>query len=109
MLLDFPTRDRVQRRRAQRLTAAQAKAGVVPRAADGVGDEHPLGQRAVVMAALRPDCEQRSTAAREQHRFAPDLPQDHAAVGEIRVGDPLGKVGPASLVFSSLTTASRCL
>jgi hypothetical protein len=45
------------------------------------------------MGALRADREQRPATAREQYRFARDLPQDHATLGEIRDGDPLGKVG----------------
>jgi len=93
VLLDPPARDRIERWRMQRLPAAQAEAGVVPWAADGVGDEDPLGERTVIMGTLRPDGEQRAAVAREHHRFARDLPQDHAALGKIRDGDPLGKVG----------------
>jgi len=65
----------------------------VPWAADGIGDEDPLGERTVIMGTLRADGEQRAAVAREQHRFARDLPQDHAALGEVRDGNPLGKVG----------------
>jgi hypothetical protein len=92
-LLDPPARNRIEGRRAQRLAGAQAEAGVVPRAADGTGDECPLGEWTVVMGAFRPDREQRPAAARQQNRFARDVPQDHAALGEVSNGDPLGKVG----------------
>ena len=91
-LIDPPTRDRVERRRTQRLPAAQAEAGVVPRAADGIADKDPIGERTVIMGTLRADGEQRAAVAREQHRFTRDLPQDHVALSEVRNRDPLGKV-----------------
>ena len=92
-LLDLPTRDRVECRSPQRLSCAQAEAGVVPWAADGIRDEYTLSKRTVVMGTLRPDREQLPTAARNQHCFAAGLSQDHAALGEICYRDPLAEVG----------------
>ena len=54
--------DRVQRRRAQRLAGAQAETGMVPRTADGIVDEKPLGKRAAVVRARR----RRSRTARRR-------------------------------------------
>ena len=96
-LLDLPTRDRVECRSPQRLTGAQAEAGVVPWAADRIRHEHPLGQRTMVMAALGADREHRPTAACQQHRFPRDLAQDHAAFGKICAGNPHSKVRSAEL------------
>src|SRR5271169_389837 len=48
VLLDSPARNRIERWRTQRLPAAQPEAGVAPWAADGVGDEAPLGERTVI-------------------------------------------------------------
>ncbi len=105
-LLDPPARDGVECGRPQGLAGAQGEAGVVPRAANGIGDEHPLDERTVVMAALRADREERSTVACQHHRLARDLAQDHAAVGEFGTRDPLGKVGSVELLFLS---THRCL
>src|SRR4029077_7370001 len=106
LLLDPPARDWVQRRGAQRLSGAQAEAGVVPRATDGIRHQHPLGERAVVMGALRADREQRSPGAREHYGLARDVPQDHAALAKISERDPLGKVGTLEFL---LLLAHRCL
>src|SRR5712672_1629065 len=101
---DAGPRDWVQRRGAQRLSGAETEAGVVPRATDGIRHQHPLGQWAVVMGALRADREERSTGSSQQYRLARDLPRDHAALGEISERDPLGKVGSVEFLF-----AHRCL
>jgi hypothetical protein len=58
------------------------------------------------MGALRTDREQRTTGSRQHHRLARDVPQDHAALDEIRERDPLGKVGSVEFVF---LFAHRCL
>jgi|SRR5215469_15774910 len=70
---------------------------MVPRTANGIGDERPLGERTMVMRALRPDCKQGSTAAGEQNRLASDLSRDHGALGEIRDRYPFAKVGSGEL------------
>jgi hypothetical protein len=72
---------------------------VVPGAADGVLDEDPLSERTVVVGAFGADREQLVTPARQQHRVARDVPQDHAAFGDIRYCHPLGKVGSVELLL----------
>src|SRR6185312_13175410 len=56
-LLDAPARHGTEGRRLQRLAAAQAEAGVVPRAAHAVADQDAFGERAAVMRASRADGE----------------------------------------------------
>ena len=63
-------------------------------------------ERTVIMGTLRPDGEQRAAVAREQHRFARDVSQDHAAFGEVRNGNPLGKIGSSEFCVLS---AHDCL
>src|SRR5258708_7225075 len=74
-LLDAPARHRVEGRGRQRLAGAQAEAGVVPRAAHGIADHEPLGERATVMRAGRADGEDLAAAPRQEHRLA--LPMAH--------------------------------
>jgi hypothetical protein len=78
----------------------------VPRATDGIRHQHPLGEWAVVMGALRADREERSTGSSQHHRLARDVPHDHAALGKIPERDPLGKVGSVEFLF---LFAHRCL
>ena len=72
---------------------------MVPGAADGVLDEDPLSERTVVVGALGADREQLVTAARQQHRFARTVSQDHAAFGDIRQRHSLGKIGSVELLL----------
>ena len=106
LLFDPPAPDRVQRRGAQCLSGAQAKAGVVPGASDGIRHQHPLGERTVIMGALGTDREERSTGSRQQHGLARGLPQNHAALGKIRERDPSSQVGSVEFRF---LFAHRCL
>jgi hypothetical protein len=66
---------------------------VVPGTADGVLYQDPFGERTVVVGAFGADREQLVTTARQQHRAARDVPQDHAVFSDIRKRHPLGKVG----------------
>ena len=106
LLVDTPARDRVQRRGAQCRSGAQAEAGMVPGATDGIRHQHPLGEGAVVMGALRANCEERPASSRQHHGLARGLPQDHPALGEILERDPPGKVGSFEFL---LLFAHRCL
>jgi hypothetical protein len=69
-LLDAPARDGIQRRRAQGLSGAEAEAGVMPRAANGLVDEQALGEGSAVVGAERPDCEQVVAAPHQDDRLA---------------------------------------
>ena len=64
-LFHAPAGHRVERGRGERLARAQAEASVVPRAAHGVADDQPLGERTAVVRAGRADREKFVAAARE--------------------------------------------
>jgi hypothetical protein len=53
----------------------------------------------VVVGAFGADREQLVTAARQQHRFARNVSQDHAAFGDIRQRHSLGQVGSVELLL----------
>ena len=65
---DAPARDRIERRRTQRFAGAEAEAGVMPRTAHRVPHDQPLGQRPVIVRAVRADGEQ-AIALPDQDRF----------------------------------------
>jgi len=48
-LLHTPARDRIERRRCDRLAGAQAEAGMVPWAPHGVRDDQPVGERPAIV------------------------------------------------------------
>src|SRR5438270_688818 len=98
-LLDTPAWDRVQRWRAQRLSGTKTETGVVPGTAHCVLDEDPLSEWTVVVGAFGADREQLLTTAREQHRVVRDVPQNHAALFNIRKRHPLRKVGSVELLL----------
>src|SRR5574341_1293991 len=66
LALDAPARERIEGGRPHRLARAQAEAGMVPGAADGVADHEALGERAVIVGAERADGEQLLAAPRQQ-------------------------------------------
>ena len=79
-LFDAPTRNRVQRRRAESLTGAQAEAGMMPRASNRIAHEKPLFERSAVVRADGTDREQLIAAPDKQHRFAVRVPEQHGSV-----------------------------
>jgi hypothetical protein len=81
--LDFPACDRTQRRRPRSLAGAQIEAGVMPRTAHAFAGYETLGQRAVIMCAMRADGEDFIAALHQYHLFVSDM-AEKLAVGEIR-------------------------
>ena len=79
--LDLPAGDRAQRRRVQRLAGAQIEAGVMPRAAHRAVRDDALGERPVIVRALRPDREHLRALPHQQHGFVADMSEQEAAVG----------------------------
>ena len=69
----LPDRKRVKGRRARGLSGAQIEAGVMPGAANGFADHEPLGERSVVMAAMRVDGVDRSTPAGQHDLLIADV------------------------------------
>src|SRR5579863_6683838 len=93
-LLDIPAGERAQRGRAHRFPGAQIEAGVMPGTAHALADHDALGERAVIVAAMRGDGEYFGAAAHEQHLLVADM-ADELAVGEVWERDPLGQVRAA--------------
>ena len=63
----------------------------MPRAAHGVADHEPLGERAVIVRAMGADGEDLVAALHQQHLLVADM-AEKLAVDEIRERDTLGKV-----------------
>ncbi len=79
--LHFPTRNRIQRWRSNRLPGAKTETGVVPGASDGIADDQTLGERSVVMRAVRPDRKDLRLTLDDQHLLVAHLALQ-GAVGE---------------------------
>ena len=92
-LLDTPARDRVERRRAQRLAGAQAEAGVVPRAAHGVADEQPFGRAGRRNACRSAPIANNSSPRRASSTASPAACPNSIAPSAISAAPPLGKIG----------------
>src|SRR6185369_9958114 len=90
--LHTPARDRIERRRCDRLAGAQAEAGMMPWTPHGVRDHQPVGERPAIVRAARSDREEFIAAACEQHGFLADMSADHAAVSELIERDALREV-----------------
>ncbi len=76
-----PARDGVEGRRTQRLAGFEAETGVVPGASNRVAHDEAFGKRTVVVRAMRADREQSIAGARQKNLILPDLPEDHAPIG----------------------------
>src|SRR6266700_1096174 len=72
---------------------------MMPRAANRVVDQQPIGQRAAIMRADSADREQLVAAPRKQHRIAVCVPKQHGAVDNFRERDALDEVRSTELVL----------
>ena len=79
VLLDLPDRERIKSRSACRLSGAQIEAGVMPGAADALADHQSLGQRSMIMAAMRVDGEDVRPRAHQQNVFLADMAEQGLA------------------------------
>jgi len=79
----------------QGLAGAQVEAGMMPRATDGIVNQNPLAERAIVMGALSVDGEEFGTPADEEDGLPIGMTDDLAAVGKIVEGDALSQVRSA--------------
>ena len=93
-LLDLPAINRAESWGAQRLSAAQIEAGVVPRAPHAVADDKAVAERPVVVGAMGADRKQLRAAAHQQHLLVADV-SDKLAVDEIGKGYALRQIGTA--------------
>src|SRR5262249_48186299 len=80
---------------------------VMPRTANGFPDEDALGEGSVVMRAFAADRKQFLPAARQQYRLARNLPEQHAPIGDLAWGYPLGKIAAVQLLFVAHEASSR--
>ena len=79
--LDAPAGQGIARRRPKDFAAAQAEAGMMPRATDGLTDHQPFGKRPSVMGTFGADGENLVAAPSEEHRSITDVAAQHRAVG----------------------------
>ena len=108
-LLDLPARQRRQRRRAHRLAGAQIETGVMPGAADVVAGHEPIGERTVIMAAMRIDREDLGARAHQQHLLLADMAKQHVVL-EIVGRDAEREIGTSGrvLVVGHVDVLLRC-
>jgi hypothetical protein len=71
---------------------------VVPRAAHRVPDEEPLGERPVIVGAVRPHGEQPLPAG-EEDVFAVHLAEHHAVLGSLRQRQAGAEAALGTIVF----------
>src|SRR5688572_20245631 len=67
---------------------------MMPGTADGIPDHQPLGERASVVRASRPDRAQLGTETREQHRLSIRVTEERLALLEKGDCDALCQIGP---------------
>src|SRR5262249_8543290 len=79
----------------QGLAGAQVEAGVMPGAPHRVADQESLGERPVVVRAMRPDREHVRALPGKHDLLVADVAEQHAAVGELRFRDALRQIGTA--------------
>src|SRR5437868_7223037 len=81
-MLDLPDRKRIQRRCPRRLSGAEVETGMMPGTADAGADHEPLGERPVIVAAMRVDGENLGPRAHQQDVLVADV-TEHGLAAEI--------------------------
>jgi len=92
--LDAPPGQGIESRRGERIARSQAEAGVVPRTADCVTDDDPVGERRAIVSALGADREQVVALANEENGLAADMAFDDMPIAEAHEANALGEVRP---------------
>src|SRR5688572_23958856 len=90
--LDTPAGNRIEGRRAERLTGSQAEAGMVPRASHRVADDQAFDEWAVIVSAGRADGEEAITLAHQDRLLLADASEDLAAVRKLLQRETLGEI-----------------
>ena len=88
-----PTGNRIQRWGTHRLAGGQAEAGVVPWAPNGVTDDKPVDQRAVIVRAVWANRKHRIARSNEQHLFLIDPTKDLRSVRKIPDRESAAEIG----------------
>ena len=70
---------------------------MVPQTADSVLDEDPLGERTVVVGAMRPDRQHLQAAAHQQNLLVTDMTNELATVGKLAKNNALRQIGAREL------------
>jgi hypothetical protein len=104
-LLHLPAGNGAQSGPAQRLTGAQAEAGVVQWAANGIVDEEAFGERSAVMRAYRADGEDVRAAPRDQNRLVSDVASSMTPSTTAASAIPCVKSGPLDCGASDMRTS----
>jgi hypothetical protein len=92
--LDSPAWNWIQGRRAQRLTAAQAEAGVMPRAPDRVLDNQSIGERPVIVSAVGTHGKELTTGTSQHGVLVADAPEQDSMVRKGSNRNPFAQVRP---------------
>jgi len=79
LVLHPPDRERGERRRARSLPGPQIEAGMMPGAADAVADDKAVGERPVIMTAMRVDGEDLGAGTYQQHLLIADMAEQRLA------------------------------
>src|SRR5206468_8396986 len=77
--IDAPARNRIERRRPHWFAGAQAETGVVPWTADRVVDDEAVGERSLVVSAMRADGEDLVARFDDEHFLFADSSADEAS------------------------------
>src|SRR5207237_7856602 len=72
-LLDLPDRDRTERRRPCGFAGPQVETGVMPGTTNALAGHEALGERPVIMAAMRADRENLGARTHQQHFIVADM------------------------------------
>src|SRR4029450_3452441 len=91
--LHAPARARIEGRRPERLTRAQAETRVMPGAPHGVADDQPLRERSVVVRAMRADGKQRLAPSHDDDVIVFDTTGDGRAIWKIAEWQTFLEVG----------------
>ena len=83
----LPAGNRIQRWRSNRLAGAKVETGVMPGASDGISDDQTLGERSVIMRAVRPDRKDLRLTLDDHHLLVPHASRQDASVSS-RTGMP---------------------
>jgi hypothetical protein len=90
--LDPPARNGIECRRSNRFAGAQAEAGVMPGATDGVANDETIGERPFVMGAVGADGKDVVPGLDDEHFLFTDSPANHAVGTEFSSGDSLCEI-----------------
>src|SRR5436853_1900112 len=78
-MLDLPDCKRIERRRPCRLAGAQVETRMMPGAADAVAEHESVGERPVIMAAMRVDGENLGPRTHQQDILIADVTEQRPA------------------------------